>query len=185
MARVFISIILIFATGVIGIFYLRPQWQQFQTLQNESENLRNLAAELDELIQNRDALIKTINSVSRQDLLKIDQALPQGPRSAEFLVLLENLAKQNNLILRQVDLISKSENQSGQPRPGGAITAPSTGSVKEFPISLNVSGSYGAFKSFLNDLEKSLRIIDITSVSFSASGKDLFEFTIKGKTYYQ
>lgn len=185
MARLFIIIILIFAAAVIGVFYLRPQWQQFQTLRKESENLRNIAIELDDLIQNRDALLKAINTVSRQDLQKIDQALPQGPRSAEFLVLLETLANRNNIVLRQVDFIGASEPQSGQPRPGGAITAPSTSTVKEFPISMNVSGSYEAFKSFLRDLERSLRIIDISSISFSSSGKDQFEFSIRGKTYYQ
>lgn len=185
MARLFITTILILASAVIGVFYLRPQWQQFQTLQEESENLRNIATELDDLIQNRDALIKAINTVSRQDLQKIDQALPQGPRSAEFLVLLETLAKRNNTVLRQVDLIGSGEAQSGQPRPGGSLTAPSIGTIKEFPVSINVGGSYDAFKSFLGDLERSLRIIDINSLSFSASSRDLFEFSLKGKTYYQ
>lgn len=185
MARLFIIIILIFAAVVIGVFYLRPQWQQFQILQKESENLRNIATELDDLIQNRDALIKIINTVDKQDLQKIDHALPKGQRSAEFLVLLETLANRNNVVLRQVDFIDAGEPQSGQPRPGGAIIAPGIGAIKEFPISMNVSGSYEASKSFLRDLERSLRIIDISSVSFSASSKDQFEFILKGKTYYQ
>ncbi len=186
MARLFIIIILIFAAVVIGVFYLRPQWQQFQILQKESENLRNIARELDDLIQNRDALVKIINTVDKQDLQKIDHALPKGPRSAEFLVLLETLANRNNIVLRQVNFIGAGEPQSGQPRPGGAITAPAgIGTIKEFPVSMNVSGSYEAFKSFLRDLERSLRIIDINSVSFSASSKDQFDFSLKGKTYYQ
>jgi Tfp pilus assembly protein PilO len=185
MPKIFITFILLSGSLIIGLFYLRPQWQQFGTLRLSAENLRNISAELDELIQNRDALTKTISAVSKTDLGKIDLALPQGPRSAEFLTLLEALAQKNKIILKQVNLSEPLSPAGGLPKPGGNVSLPSASTFREIPVVLNVGGSYESFKSFLSDLEKNLRIIDIESVSFSGSGNNQFDFSIRGKTYYQ
>jgi len=185
MPKLFITLVLILGGSIVGVFYLRPQWQEYKTSQAEAENLYNLSVELDELIQNRDSLIQTLNSVSREDLKRIDLALPQGARAAEFLTTLETLAKRNNIIMRQVDLIGESAPTPGQPRPGGTANLPRTGAYRELPMTLSVTGSYESFKFFLRDLEYNLRIIDVLGVSFSGSGRNQFDFTIKGKTYYQ
>lgn len=186
MPKLFITLILISGAVLVGAFYLRPQWQEFKLLRQETENLRNLSSELDELMQNRDALIQTLNSVSREDLRRIDLALPQGARSAEMLALLEVLAQKNNVLLRQVDLVEESAaGKGGQPRPGGISTPAPSGPYQELPVTLSVLSPYEAFKSFLDDLENNLRIIDVTGLSFTASGRNQFDFTIKAKTYYQ
>lgn len=185
MPKLFITIILLLGSIVIGLFYLRPQWQQFTNVREETENMRNISAELDQLIQNRDALTKTINTVSRNDLQKIDSALPEGSRSADFLVLLEALAQKNKVVMRQVNLSEPTSQAGGLPRPGGTVSLPSSNTFRELPIVLNVGGSYESFKSFLRDLEKNLRVVDIQNISFSGSGINQFEFSVRGKTYYQ
>ena len=185
MPKLFITIILISGSLLIGLFYLRPQWQQFGALRQEAENLRNISAELDELIQNRDALTKIVNTVPKTDLGKIDLALPSGPRSAEFLTLLEALAQKNRVALKQVNLTEPSLEARGQPRPGGTVSMPGANTFRELPTTLNASGSYESFKSFLKDLERNLRIIDVESISFSGGGNNQLDFNIRGKTYYQ
>lgn len=186
MPRIFITIILIFGSIVLGAFYLRPQWQEFANLRIETEDLASVSSELDELIANRDTLIQTINSVSKDDLTRVNSALPQGVKSAEFLIMLEALANRNRVTLKQIDISSASVNKSGQPRPGGAIAAPAKGTIQEFPISLSVSGSYEAFKEFLRDLESNLRLVDILEITFNSSGRaGNLDFSLRGKTYYQ
>lgn len=192
MSKLFIILILLFAGGVTGIFYLQPAWLEFQTLRQESDNLANISAELDELIENRDELVSSINTVSKENLERLNQALPEGQHAAEFLVLLETLAKKHSLLLRRVDLAgteeAKSTDTRGLPKPGVGIskTSSSGTSVEEFPFALDLGGTYESFKAFLVDLENNLRIIDVVSVSFASPGKpDQFNFSLKGRTYYQ
>lgn len=188
MPRLFITIILLLGSVLLGLFYLGPNFTHFRTLQKEVADLRNISAELDELIENRDALLDLINSVSRGDLGRIGEALPQGANSSEFLVTLEALAKRNNLVLRRVDLASPQEAQTrgGQPKPGGISNPPAPATVKELPISMSVAGSYESFKQFLAELERNLRIADVESLSFTSPALPAqFEFSIRGKTYYQ
>lgn len=185
MSKIFITLILFLGSLVIGSFYLVPQWRQFSALQTETENLREISAQLDELISNRDALTKTINAVSRADLAKIDLALPQGPHSADFLVLLETLAKKNQVILKQVNLSETAGGTGGLPKPGGSVSLPGASAYQELPITLNINGSYDSFKAFLKDLERNLRVIDIQSITFGGSSTNQFELNLRGKTYYQ
>lgn len=189
MSKVFITIALIFGSVVGGFFYMKPAWQEFQTIRGETEALRQTSIELDQLLENHDKIVQTINSISKEDIRRIDQAFPTGPKSGDFLVLLETLSLKRNLNLKRVDLASLSElkDSKAQPRPGG-LTLPTAapGTIKEFPITLSIGGSYDALKGFLADLEKNVRLIDIQSISFAAPGRpDQFEFTLRGKTYYQ
>ncbi|MBM3257972.1 MAG: hypothetical protein FJZ05_02040, partial [Candidatus Nealsonbacteria bacterium] len=57
--------------------------------------------------------------------------------------------------------------------------------VKEISMSLKVSGSYSALKSFLAVLEKSARLIEIEDISFSSptNNQDLFSFSLKVKIH--
>jgi Tfp pilus assembly protein PilO len=191
MPRLVITIILLFGAVVVGSFYLLPEWRNFREFRGEAQELREISAELDLLTENRDELLSRINSISKDDLRRIDQALPTGPQSAEFLVLLEKLASKNNLALRRVDLVSAAALgatvSGGQPRPGGSPTKSiKNGGIAEFPVGISLGGSYEAFKGFLSDLEQNLRTIDVTDISFTSPEKiNTFDFGIKAKTYYQ
>lgn len=191
MPRLFISLILFFTAAVIGLFYLGPEWRTFRILRQRLENLTATSVELDVLVQNRDELISKINTIPQTDLSRIEKAVPQGPHGAEFLVLLEGLAVRHGLVLKRVDLagIEKArEAAQNQPRPSGLLaeTATASGDIKELPANLNVAGSYEKLKAFLEDLELNLRLIDIEELSFTAPSKaDIFDFSLKLKTYYQ
>lgn len=190
--RLFITIILFLGAVFTSLFYLGPEWKRFNDIRQEVSRWNSVGVELDELIQNRDLLIETINTISKQDLDRINASLPEGPHSSDFLVLLENLSSAHGLILKRLDLASFTQpattgTESSQPKPSGVIIAtPLADKTKEFPIHFNVNGSYKAFKDFLIDVERNLRLIDIQEISFSSTGKgDTIEFVVKAKTYYQ
>lgn len=190
MPRFFITIVLALGAIIVGFFYLAPQWRNFKSLREDSAALAGISEEFDTLIQNRDALLSLINSVSKDNLDRIESALPSGIHASEFLVTLERLAAKNNLVLRRVDLAAsaaESQTRGGQPRPGGAPSSiPKTGGISEFPLGLAVSGTYDSLKGFLADLEGNLRIVDVKDITFTSPEKpSAFDITIKAKTYYQ
>lgn len=191
MTKTFITTILFLATLAIGFFSVKPEWDKFQNLRHETAELKDLSAEVDGLIENRDAIIQLINSISSQDLDRIAMAIPQEAHSSEFLVFLESLSAKNGLVLRQLDLAGKetlAQTPSAQPRPGGLTPlARPEGAIQEVSVFLSASGSYENMKRFLGNLEKNLRIIEVSQLSFPAPSKarDAIEFSIKMSTYYQ
>lgn len=195
MTRILIGVILIFGIVVVGYVYLFPEWQKFQGLKQETKDLQAINQELDVLTQNRDTLIEAINRISKDDLDRIDQSMPQGQQAASLLVYFESLAGKNGLALKSIDLSEKVQSAaaagsgSSQPKPGGAVVpAPQTSlsSIKDFPLTMHLIGTYDSFKGFLRALEKSSRIIDVKTVVFASSGVGgVFNFTVQAKTYYQ
>ena len=189
MPKLLITIFLLAGAALVGYMFLYPAWQEFQSLRQGNLELQQESAEFDFLTQKRDALIKEVNAVSAEQREAIDKAIPLGAKAAEFLVDLEAITKKRGLALKRIDLAGTVEVKSaaGQPvtsrTPSAALTQ---GTTAEFPVGLNVSGSYESFKSFLQDLEKNLRLIDVQDISFIAPAKgDLLDFGLKIKTYFQ
>lgn len=187
--KLFLIIFLLFGAGVVGLFYLGPEWQKFQTLRQENRQLQQTSGELDGLTERRNTLIEEINAISKEQRNTIVQALPEGAAAADFLVNLEAMTKKRGLALKRVDLASTVEVKGGvgQPKAGGIATATQTkGAILEFPVSLNVAGSYESFKEFLQDLEKNLRLIGVQEISFIAPSRGgTVDFTMRLKTYHQ
>lgn len=190
MTRIFITILLVFGTLVAVSFYAGPEWKKFRNVQKEIDGLGRISVELDEITEERDALIELINTISTEELARINVSLPEGASAANFLVFLERISAENGVVLKSVALASFTEEKretTGQPTPGGAVlTPPATRTIKEFPITIQVSGTYESFKAFLELLEKNIRLIDVDSLSFSSHGDTkVIDFSIKAKTYYQ
>jgi Tfp pilus assembly protein PilO len=193
MPRIFITIFFVAASILLGFFYARPEWRRFRALSQETAELEETSGEFDALIANRNKLLETVNSISKSDLDRLDRILPQGPRTSDFLIALEVLAAENGVSLRRIDLVTPDVEKSepfgrtlGQPRPSGAAALPGPKEGAEaLPFSVQVAGSYGAFKKFLASLEYNVRLIDVEDISFSADKGDNSEFSLKAKTYYQ
>lgn len=190
MTRIFITILLVFGTLVAVLFYAGPEWKKFRDIQKEIDGLGRISIELDEITQERDTLIELINTISAEELARINASLPEGANAANFLVFLERLSAKQGVVLKSVDLASFTEEKheaTRQPTPGGAIPAPLvTRMVNEFPVTMQISGTYESFKAFLELLEKNIRLIDVDSLSFSSHGDTkVIDFSIKAKTYYQ
>lgn len=201
MTKALIIIILLAGASLLTIFYVRPQWNAFSLARKEVEGLYKISTELDEIIAKRDSLIESINAIPEEDKDRIDSAVPQGPHAADFLVMLEQLILRHKLTLKRVEVTSLTNApktakqtagtpaaaQPGAPKPGSVVLAPKPKiAVAEFPVSLTITGTYESFKEFLHDIESLLRITTITDISFTSADKTaLFDFTVRGKAYYQ
>jgi len=51
-------------------------------------------------------------------------------------------------------------------------------------MSFSTTGSYESFLALLGSLEKSLRIIDVTGLQFSANESGLYDFSVTARTYW-
>lgn len=191
MVKTVITILLVLGIAAVGFVFLLPEWKNFVSVREEIKNLRSISGELDGLIENKDALIDSVNRISKNDLDRINQAMPQEKHAAELLTFFENLSGRSGLVLKNIDLADKTEARTAgalnQPKPGASIILPKSNSqISEFPITMNLLGTYDAFKTFLSGLEKSLRIIHVQNVTFGSAGvSGIFGFTVRAKAFYQ
>jgi Tfp pilus assembly protein PilO len=174
-----ITIALILLTILLLVFFLVvPQYHIFVKLQN---NLAEKTAEYNAQREYYAEIAKTYNDlyIHAEDIKKIDDALPQDPVLAKLIYYIQDTAKLNGLIVKNL-FLSKSSSAGEQ---GGA-----TASVKEIVFSTDLLGSYSSLGNFLSSLEKSARIFEVTTISFgsgltSKSGASSQSFSLQIKTY--
>ena len=173
-----LPLILFIAAAAIIFWVLLPLWHSTQAaLELKKENENNLA-QREKLSANLERLIGQYNERA-SDLASFSKAIPVGQNIPELLISLEALASENGLIFSGVDFKSENEN----------LKAPN---VKTLIMEVKVKGSYPAFQNYLKAVEKSLRLFDVTSVSFNgiAPGQtninlNNLEFNLSVNTYYQ
>jgi len=113
-----------------------------------------------------------------QELSKINSALPPDPYLPSLGNFLQIAASQNGLVLKKIT------SSSTNPLKEEFIKKGFSSEIKETGVNLTVAGDYPAFKNFLYNLEKTARLIEIESISFSGSEKEApIDFNLKIKVY--
>ena len=166
---------LFFIALAVSFWVLWPLYgDTLAALELKKQNQNNLA-ERKKLTQNLERLIGQYNE-RRSDVASLNKAIPLDQNIPELLVNLEAIASENGLIFSGVNFKSKDLKAVG---------------IKTLIMEIKVKGSYPAFQSYLKALEKSLRIFDVTIVSFNgiAPGQtgakiDNLEFNLTVNTYY-
>lgn len=196
MKRINLSIIFISITVLIvfaiSYFYLNPNlksaWQNYQAIKKSQDTLKEIA-------QKKDILAKFSKSNQVSDAYTIaSNYIPEEEKSGDLVIGLSEMAKQSNLKVEQIsfDKVTPSQSTNTDTTNNNANTntnsTPATTDAnkpKEIEFSMKVSGAFADFMLFINNLEKSSRLVTITSMDLAQSADKAFGVSLKGKAYYQ
>ncbi len=181
MKSLFTIIFLLAAVGLI-VWTAFPLWTEIQKLRVESAEISQTLAKLKDLQTLRDGLLETYKTIPQSKLAMLEELLPQKPDSGRLLVALENITKERGIRLRRIEF-GKADN--AQAALQGQILKKEAERYNSLPYGFTVSATYESFRSLLSALEKNLRAVDVTDISFTGGQSSLFEFTLKAKSYYQ
>ena len=173
MSKTLISIVFIALALIFGTIFVLPNYQEldllWQNIKKQEEEIAN-RKEYFQALRNTAEELKNY----QEQLAKIDSALPPDADLPALFDFLQKTASQSGLFLRS---ISYSH--------GGASSG--IEGLKETTVSLALSGSYSSLKEFISDyLEVTSRLIEVESISFSASpeeGPREFNLIIKVYSY--
>lgn len=170
-----LPIVLFAGALAIAFWVLLPLYYNVQSaLALKTQNENNLSDRL-KLTANLERLVNQYNE-RLSDAASFSRAIPEGQNIPELLVNFEALASENGLVFSGINFKPKDFKAVG---------------VKTLIMEVKVKGSYPAFKDYLASMEKSLRIFDVTSVSFAGVSPgqigakiDNLEFNLTVNTYY-
>jgi hypothetical protein len=143
------------------------------------------------LISVRDKVLADYNSLSSEDRDRLNKIMPNGVDNIRLIIDMNNIASQHGFSLKGIKASASgpSKNSSG----GGAAPAVSVtnsraniGSpiLEKVTVGFSVSAPYQQFISFLQDLESSLRIMDVTHLSVSSSESGVYDWNVELQTYW-
>lgn len=171
-----LPIILFIVSPVVIFWILLPIYNDVKlTIDLKKQNESNLNDRL-KLTSGLESLVSQYNQ-RLTDIDSFSRVIPEGQNIPELLVNLEALASENGLVFSGVNFTPKDLKSPG---------------VKTLIMVVRVKGSYPAFKNYLVAMEKSLRIFDVMSFSFSGVSRGAsninvnnLDFNLVINTYFQ
>ena len=172
--------------GAIALFFLytKPAYDGVEALEstNESYDLAlQKAAELQNLKQ---SLLSRYNSFNREDIERLNKLLPDHVDNVRLVLDLDSLASKHNIALQNITVTRPNAETSSSETIG-----PTRQAYDSVTLKFATSGTYENFKSFLLDLENSLRIVDLIGLTINAdtaaAGEaQSYRFDVTLRTYW-
>lgn len=191
MSKFIAPLLFFFAAMAMVFIFIVPGWQHFLAVKADSKHLDDINAEIDTLTQKRDTLVNQINGITKDNLLRLDQMVPMAALGPEFLVSLQKLARTHDLNITRLDLAgnlsTKPKNPIANPESGSESSGQgeSTTGYQTMNVVLEVRASYQSFKDFLRELESSIRITNIETLSLAPTDNGSFVIKLSLSAFYQ
>lgn len=165
----------LFIILLLVFFLVTPEYNMFRKLQTElGEKTAEFNAEYDYYA----AITKTYYDLQshQDDIKKIDDALPtlpQDPILGKLVYFLQETAKENGIVVKDL-FLSKSSSNNAQDK---------ISSVKDMVFSIDMIGNYASLEKFIVSLERSSRLFEITNISFASTSGPPYNFSLQIKTH--
>jgi len=188
MVRTIFAITGLLLAGGIFFSYTQPRFDTVRALEVQIAQYNEALEKAAELQQIKQSLLSRYNTFNPADLGRLQKLLPDHVDNVRLVLDLDNLAARYNMALQNVVI---SEPTSTESAPG--TIAAGGGSRQKYDsltLKFRTQGTYGDFNAFLGDLESSLRLVDLVSLtleritSAQATGEPNYRYDITIRTYW-
>jgi Tfp pilus assembly protein PilO len=179
MTRFIIPTVFVIASIGLFVFYINPTYQKIKVLAAQEATYDDALDKSAELRSLRDKLLATRASFSNDDVQKLSHVLPDNVDNIRLIIDINNIAARHHISLSGVSL-----GDAGNGAASKLAVGPSGASIGTVTVGFGISANYDDFLSFLQDLEHSLRIVDVTKITFASGAGSLNTYTFEIRTYW-
>ena len=169
--------------GPYSIWYTRPTYAEVSSLKADITQYDQALQQSREFQQLKQALLSRFNTFPSASLARLERLLPDHVDNVRLVLDLDQLAAQFGLAVQNV-IINRDEGGS----TGEAVLGGGDNAYDSLTLQFSTVGSYEAFVSFIESLEQSLRIVDITSLSIdpvqSETAEPRYRYDVSLRTYW-
>lgn len=171
-----IPIILFIASLGTFFLYANPTYQTIKAESVQAKTISEANANAVSLRAARGQLLDQMNAISIDDRSRLIKALPDNIENVDLIININNIALLHNMKIKGAKV--------GEPNTSDPAAGPNTSKYGTIALSFTVSTTYDEFLSFMKDLEASLRLVDVSNLSFSATDNGKYDFNITLQTYW-
>jgi Tfp pilus assembly protein PilO len=170
--RFFAIPILIFSAFLILIYLVVPQYKKFLVLQRDISQLRSDINDKNSYYAGLKDLLNEIQEY-KPVLEKVDSAIPPSMFAPELLSYFQTISSDNGLLLSSIIIGKEPLLEEGSVR------------VKATHLNLGLMGSLASLENFLRTIERSVKVFEVETLSFSANPDqpDMTTFNLSIKTF--
>ena len=152
--------VILIIVSIAGFYlYIKPEYEAITALQVEQGQYKDAIAKSTELVNLYNELGQKYNNFPSADLKRLDTMIPNNPDNVRLVMDINNIGLTHGISIRSVKI------QDGPNQGGNSFDASAPAPYRSTITSFTAKSAYTSLTDFIRDLEKSLRIMDIQSVT--------------------
>lgn len=194
MLRTILSVVGIIVAGLVFFEYTQPAYDNINALQAKITQYNQALDKSAELQKLKDTLLTRYNAFNPDAKIRLQKMVPDHVDNIRLILDIDSLAGRFGMALQNV-VISTPASEGNNQTVIGAI---STGNQKYDSLTLKftVRSTYANFVKFMEQLESSLRIVDVVSLGVTpdsggssaqaggSSGGNYYRYDITIRTFW-
>lgn len=169
---------IIFLAAAVGVFlvYIEPTYADIEELRSTEALYDDALSKATELRQVRDNILSQYQNIPAENINRLEKMVPNTVDNVRLARDIDNIARQYGMTVS--NLLVNVE------APNNGTSVGGQGGYGTLSLQFSVSGTYQTLQLFLQDLENSLRLLDVVGISFSAGEGNVYDYQITLNTYW-
>jgi len=163
------------------VLVVQPQYTEIKEMQIQETELEDVLDNARKLQSLRDDLLEKRQMIANSDVRRLEKLIPESADNVKLILEFEQIADRYNLSIEAASATKDSED--GEEVQNFDVDTNDYGVVT---LDFSINGGYSEFISFIQDVEKNLRITDIRSIDISPPGGEdtNYSYTLTVDTYW-
>ena len=178
--KFFTSLILIGVAFGLAFIYVKPTYGTIMDLRQQISKHDEAISRAQKVGSLRDELVSRRQSFSTADVGRLETFLPDSVDGVRLVIDINGIASQYAPGIKNIRI------SSGGKDSGKSSEASLGAGYEPVTLSFGISLTYEQFLKFASDIERSLRLVNITSLTFSPSSdpaSSLYDYSITLSAY--
>jgi Tfp pilus assembly protein PilO len=179
--------ILILVSIGIFFFFIDPQYKEIKELNIEKKNNQSTLADADRLDRRMREIQSQFNSFSENEKELLRKILPDQVDNVRLIDEIDKIASKEGVVIKDIGVVNTGNetlsSTSGN-RNQNIINTSTNSRYGTITLSFNLTAPYPVFKNLMNELEESLRLVDIKKFSVKSTESDFYDFSVTLNTYW-
>ena len=175
------AIMLLLILVLFSWFLLRPKLSQSMESRTNLVGVQSQLAQIQQENKDLESLVEQLHS-SPDEIAKVDEALPLNGRVSKAYVLLENLVQTSGMGLTLLNADDTASIISAGDKELLKDPYQEGRELHTVTLSTSITGTMDQFKNFLQLVETSSRVLDVSAVEING-GEDPTKFRVTIKAY--
>lgn len=172
--------------GAIFFLYTKPSYDTISEQQTKIAQYDQALDKAAQLQQLKQSLLARYNAFDPNDVDRLQKMLPDHVDNIRLILDLNSLAAQHGMSLENVDVTNTG---SAATNSASATIGSDQQDYESLTLRFTTHSTYSNFETFMRNLEASLRIVDLVSLSIATSGGNtpgaqLYQYQVTIKTYW-
>ncbi len=150
----------------IGLFYMHidPRYTEVQALQKEKNEYVAALSKIEQLQEQKNQILAVFNAIPKTDMDRLSRLLPEKLNTVKLIADMDGIAGNYGVTIGSIKVAEEAVDRAQQ-----VSSEAQSKPYRTTAVSFKFTASYDTMVLFLRDMERSLQLIDVSSITFTVA----------------